>query len=100
MERKMSKVLKYEFILLQDTIECIDYISDLWRKLTGGHIVGINYSEKEQPVFKFYLGDIGTPEKPKRATYISARIGEYVHLTKNGVFVIKDVFKGRYKEIK
>ena len=86
----MKKVNKYEVVMIQDTADCIEYLSSRWFKLTG-FCAGVSYSGNK-PVFKFYLGDVGTPEKPKKAKFISAKVGEYVHMCKVGIFIIPDAF--------
>lgn len=84
-------ILTYECTLIQDDVDCIDYLATKWDNLTG-YCMGVDYS-KSSPLFKFYLGDIETPEKPKKAKYVSAKIGEYVQMSEKGIFVIPDIFK-------
>lgn len=93
---------EYAPIFLEDTVECINRIAELY----DGKF-GIDYGRKP-PVFKFYSKDNVEYKKDGRCVtrkcgYITGKLGDYCIFSeqKDWVYIVNDLFKdGKYAIIK
>ena len=87
-------LIRLDVIRLEDNVETIEALSEKWNGA-----VGVSYRGKF-PVFKFYIEDIGTPEKPiENARYVEGLTGEYAVFGQDGSITIHpDIFNIKRKD--